>query len=269
MLEKKFSIIVVSLNTKINFIKTLESIKTQTYKNFEVIVIDGESTDGTIDEILKQKNSLINLFKIEKDEGIYDAMNKGVILSSGKWTIFLNSGDIFANPNVLKNISEENLENYEVVFGDTIINTKSFKFLSEGNFFNENTITMPFCHQSVLVKSKIIKETLFDIKYKLSADFGFFFNQISKKRKFKKINIIVSEVISEGVSDKNRLTVLKDNYKIISKKNNLVKIKFFFLFLYFIFGKIIKFVLPNAIINCVLRFKYNKSIIYKKHDEVE
>ena len=87
----KVSIIVVSLNTKIDFLETIESIKRQTYKNYETIVIDGKSNDGTVDEINKIKDNLSN-FIIEKDTGIYDAMNKGIALAKGEWIIFLNSG---------------------------------------------------------------------------------------------------------------------------------------------------------------------------------
>ena len=101
-----FSIIVVSLNTKNKFLKTIRSIEKQKYKNYEIIIVDGKSKDGTIDIIKKFKKKKIK-FIIEKDKGIYDAMNKGVKISSGKWIIFLNSGDIFNNFNVLKKISQK------------------------------------------------------------------------------------------------------------------------------------------------------------------
>ena len=94
-----FTIIIVSYNTKNEFIKTLNSVKRQTYKKYEVIIIDGYSNDGTIDLIKKIKDKRIN-FLIEKDNGIYDAMNKGIKKAKGEWTIFLNSGDVFKDINV-------------------------------------------------------------------------------------------------------------------------------------------------------------------------
>ena len=85
----KFSIIVVSLNTKIDLIKTLNSIFKQKYKKYEIIVIDGLSTDGSIEYIRKLKNK--NICKIiERDKGIYDAMNKGIKKAKNKWTILVN-----------------------------------------------------------------------------------------------------------------------------------------------------------------------------------
>ena len=97
----KFSIIVVSLNTKNDFLKTVNSILSQEYRNFEIIVVDGKSKDGTIKEIKKRKKFFKKII-IEQDKGIYDAMNKGVKYIKKDWVIFLNSGDIFYNSKTLK-----------------------------------------------------------------------------------------------------------------------------------------------------------------------
>ena len=99
-----FSIIIVSYNTKKNFIKTLNSIKKQTYKKYEIIIIDGLSTDGTVELIRKNKNKKIR-FLIERDSGIYDAMNKGIKKIKNEWTLFLNSGDVFKDNRVLKRVN--------------------------------------------------------------------------------------------------------------------------------------------------------------------
>ena len=93
-----FSIVVISLNTKSEFLKTIRTIKKQSYNKYEIIVIDGKSTDGTVEEIKKLGKNISKKI-IEKDKGIYDAMNKGIRLAKGNWIIFLNSGDIFYNEN--------------------------------------------------------------------------------------------------------------------------------------------------------------------------
>ena len=100
----KFSIIVVSLNTKNDFVKTINSIYNQRYNNFEIILVDGNSNDGTILEINKL-NKKIKKKIIEKDKGIYHAMNKGIKHITSDLTIFLNSGDIFNNRNILNKIN--------------------------------------------------------------------------------------------------------------------------------------------------------------------
>ena len=91
------SVVVVSLNTKDDFIKKINSFLSQT-KKVEIIVVDGYSKDGTIEEIKKISKSLTKII-IEKDEGIYFAMNKGVKIASNEWIYFLNSGDIFFDNN--------------------------------------------------------------------------------------------------------------------------------------------------------------------------
>ena len=132
-----FSIIVVSLNTKKKLLKTLKSIYAQKFyhKKYEIIVIDGSSTDGTFEEVLKKKNKIDKLI-IEKDSGIYDAMNKGIKHSKGEWIIFLNSGDLFYKNNILKKIYELKLSKNDVIYGNTIVNNNNLKYLVNGKNFD-------------------------------------------------------------------------------------------------------------------------------------
>ena len=167
------SIIIVSLNTKTEFLKTLNSIKNQKFYNYEVIVIDGDSTDGTVKEI-KNNKKFITKYIIGKDKGIYDAMNKGIKLASGDWIMFLNSGDMFFDNFVLQKLKINSLKNKEVVFGDTVVDNKDIKYLVNSKMFDSKTIIMPFCHQSSLVKRDILKKNNFSLKYKFSSDFNFF-----------------------------------------------------------------------------------------------
>ena len=143
----EYTIIIVSLNTKKKFLKTINSVKKQEYKNYEMIIVDGESKDGTIKEIKKLESKNIK-YIIEKDKGIYDAMNKGIKLSRGKWLIFMNSGDNFVNKNILKKLSKKNFSDQNIIFGDTIINHNFIKVYKEGKYLNDLTVKMPFCHHS-------------------------------------------------------------------------------------------------------------------------
>ena len=169
-----FSIIIVSLNTKKDFIKTFNSTKQQNYKKFEIIVVDGKSSDGTT-KIIKKLKKNISKFIIEKDRGIYDAMNKGLKLAKNDWVIFMNSGDQFYNKKVLKNLSKYCTgRDKKVIFGNTLIRNKDFSYKSESQYFNHNTLTMPFCHQSAVVSSNLYNKNLFNLNYRLSSDFNFF-----------------------------------------------------------------------------------------------
>ena len=164
-----FSIVVISLNTKSEFLKTIRTIKKQNYNKYEIIVIDGKSIDGTVEQIKKLGKNISSKI-IEKDKGIYDAMNKGIRLAKGNWIIFMNSGDIFYNENILKKLSKVclNFKDNEIIFGNTIIDNGHINYQVFGNYFRKNTVIMPFCHQSSVIKSSLLKKHLFDLNYTLS-----------------------------------------------------------------------------------------------------
>ena len=256
-----FSIIIVSLNTKVDFLKTLKSIKKQTYKNYEILVVDGNSSDGTKKEILKRKK-IISKFIIEKDRGIYHAMNKGVKMSSGRWIIFMNSGDLFYKKNVLQNFLSENVMNCDIVYGDSLVSAKNLSYVINSKPFEDNTLLMPFCHQSVFVKSNILKKRNFSLKYRFSSDFDFFYYCYLSRKKFQKIDYIISKVKSGGFADKNRQMVFNENLTIIKKKGN--KSLLYLLYLKKIsqyLKDIIKFIFPSFIQEFILKIKYKNNLI--------
>ena len=261
-----FSIIIISYNTKDEFIKTLNSVKRQTYKKYEVIIIDGYSNDGTIDLIKKIKDKRIN-FLIEKDNGIYDAMNKGVKKAKGEWTIFLNSGDLFKDANVLKKVHKIINKKSDIVFGNTVIDNKDILYYKSSKFFNNLTLQIPFCHQSVFTRTKLLKKNKFNLNYKICSDFNLFVKLYKKKHVFQKIKPIISIIISGGLSDSSRLRVFYENYNIL-KKNKMLNGKIFSLFILFfniILTKFIKIFLPKYIINAILKMKYYNTIIKYKN----
>jgi len=256
-----FSIIVVSYNTKKEFLKTLNSIKKQTYKKYEIIIVDGSSTDGTINLIKKIKNKKVN-FIIEKDNGIYDAMNKGIKIAKGEWALFLNSGDIFNNPDVLKKANDLIDKKSDIVFGNAVINNKTILYHHLSKNFSSKTIYIPFSHQSVFSKTKILKKNLFNLNYKICSDFNFFTKQYKKNKRFQKINLTIATVISAGLSDSNRFKVFYENF-IILKKNKFLKGKIISLIIFFTtmsITKLTKKILPNFIVNMILKMKYHNKI---------
>jgi putative colanic acid biosynthesis glycosyltransferase len=261
MIEIKLSIVVVSLNTKNEFIKTIGSINSQVYKNYEIIVIDGDSSDGTVDEILKVKENFSN-FIIEKDKGIYDAMNKGIRLSKGEWIFFLNSGDIFYNKNILEKIFSNYVDDKDVIFGDTVIESNNLKYFSLGREFKNNTVIMPFCHQSCLIKKNILIQKLFNLDYKLSSDFNLMLSLFLSNKIFFKINEIFSLVDGSGISNLHRQKVLSENIntlKQFDKKKFIYKL--YLLKVIEFLKTLIKSLLPKLIINIILKIKYRKRII--------
>ena len=214
----KLSIIVVSLNTRYFFFKTIKSIISQSYANKEIIVVDGNSTDGTIEIITKMKKNFSKII-IKKDKGIYDAMNKGAYLASGEWIMFLNSGDVFYNNQVLANIFKKPLMNKDIIYGNTLVKKKNIKYLVPSSIFCKTTSIMPFCHQSAIVKTDIVKRKKFSLKYKYSSDFNFFVSCFARKKIFYESNLTIATVLAQGLSDNNRQKVYSENIEILSKYN--------------------------------------------------
>ena len=257
-----FSIVVISLNTKSEFLKTIRTIKKQSYNKYEIIVIDGKSTDGTVEEIKKLDKNISKKI-IEKDKGIYDAMNKGIRLAKGNWIIFLNSGDIFYNENVLKKLSKVclNYRDEKIVFGNTIIDNGNINYQVYGSYFKKNTMLMPFCHQSSVVKSSLLKKYLFNLNYTLSSDFDFFYNCYLIDIKFFKQNYIISKVKSGGKSDKSRQKVLLENIKVLSYKKEYFKILFLYFFkLSELFKSFIKLFMTKNLASYILKIKYRNTL---------
>lgn len=141
------SIITVVFNGQYELARTIASVKEQIYCPTEFIVIDGESTDGTFDVIRLHENE-INLVISEPDEGIYDAMNKGIAKAQGEWLIFMNAGDTFASENSLNEAVRMIDESVDVVFSDWIYRETSIR--AEADFTRLNVR-----HQSVLYRRSL------------------------------------------------------------------------------------------------------------------
>tara|TARA_B100001094_G_scaffold220062_1_gene214086 strand:- start:1142 stop:1924 length:783 start_codon:yes stop_codon:yes gene_type:complete len=192
MNKKFFTIITVVLNAKDDLHETIISLRQQNYKNFEYIVIDGGSTDGTL-EIINNNLDIISKNKSEKDSGIYDAMNKGIDLSEGNYIGMLNAGDKYM-PNALMTIHEY-LKNQEL---DFIFGSVMKKNLRHG--YRKNRIYWNFdfysSHSSgFFIKNESQKKLgKYNLKYKISSDYDLFYRMIVKE-KMKGISTKKKEII--------------------------------------------------------------------------
>ena len=218
------SVITVSLNNCLELEKTINSVLLQSYKYIDFIVIDGGSVDGSID-ILKKSESKIKFWISEKDFGIYDAMNKGILNSNGDFINFLNAGDYYYNNEVLKIVAEEIHRNNEVelIYGlsENFSISERLNYFS-GNELDENILWkgMPVCHQSMFFNKKIFKNIgLYDLTYKNMADYEFLLRYFksSNNRNMVFIEKPLSRFNLYGLSDSDYLGSLKE-IESISKK---------------------------------------------------
>ena len=163
------SVVTVSYNAVTTIEKTILSVINQNYSNIEYIVIDGGSIDGTVD-IIKKYADKITYWVSEPDKGIYDAMNKGIIVATGEWINFMNTGDTFYNENVFSEIFELNSYTEDVISGCAqLANHKIWKPLDSKKMTLMDFYISGFCHQATFIKKKFFRDLLYDEKLKIVA----------------------------------------------------------------------------------------------------
>jgi len=189
MLSKKsplFSIIIPTYDSGSTLSVALDSIFNQTFTDLEVLVIDGLSSDKTLDIVKNYKNKFNNIrIYSENDQGIYDAMNKGIDLAMGEWLFFMGSDDSFYEPTTLEQlINREELVNNDIVYGN--VYSKYLNRSYDGLFNYSKLINQNICHQSIFFRKSIFNKTgKYNLKYKACADWNhniswFFSSKISK-----------------------------------------------------------------------------------------
>ncbi len=220
-----FTIITVCLNIASTIRRTCESIVNQTFQDFQWIVVDGASTDGTLN-ILKEYSSRINILISEPDKGIYNAMNKGIKHATGEYINFMNGGDEFYDNMVLENVILNTAFKGDIIYGDEykIKNGESYMFknwetITEDILFNRFGIA----HQSSFTKTSILKKYGFDEKYVIAADFDLFVKAFKKGYSFYKIPIIINRFYEDGISCLNEQLNNKE-YQDIRHKHFKTKI---------------------------------------------
>lgn len=190
----KFSIIVCTYNASKSFPKVLDSILAQTYKDYEVLIIDGASTDGTqeiIEDYEKKFGGRLRWIS-ETDSGIYDAMNKGIDMASGEWIYFLGSNDVLYLNDVLEKVSNE-IDKFDsdVIYGNVAWGNTGRIY--DGKFSVLKLMEKNICHQAIFFKKKLFDEFgKYDTRYKVLADHVFnmqWFNNESVRRKYIELTI--------------------------------------------------------------------------------
>lgn len=235
----KISIVTVCLNVADTIEKTMESVLRQTYENLEYVIVDGVSTDGTLELVRKYENDLRVKVYSGKDSGLYNAMNKGIDACSGDYVLFLNSGDVFTNESVIEDVVRQ-------IQPDTSENSKQNEVMSLPQIFYGNVIRvyekeqvvekypgkhtvfrllmmgkMP-CHQGIFTSTWVMKKYRFDEIYRICADFDFLLRCVHDKVKMQYVDVNISVVdCVTGISsqetnlDKMRMEddrSIKENY---------------------------------------------------------
>jgi glycosyltransferase involved in cell wall biosynthesis len=220
------SIITVSFNSVNSIEDTIKSIFNQTFNNYEYIIIDGGSTDGT-HQIINKYSDRLGYSISEPDQGIYDAMNKGLAKVNGKYVYFIGADDLLWDKNVLENVAYHLTDESCIYYGEVVFKTRDIKY--DGKFSALKLVTRNISHQSIFYPAKVFKEFIFDTRYKVFADYELnlkLFNH--SKFKFKYIPITIALFNDTGVSGLNTLDLdfERDRLEII-KKNFPLEVYFY------------------------------------------
>lgn len=246
----KVSIITATYNSS-NYIRDcIESINNQSYKNIEHIIIDGKSKDNTLNIINTLPNRITKIIS-EPDNGIYDAMNKGILLSSGDIIGILNSDDLYIDNNIISKIVEEfNADSTldgiytDLVYVKSSDINKIVRLWKTGEFkLNSFKKGWHPAHPTLFLRKRVyLKYGVFDLKFKLASDFDFMLRIFEKFNiKSKYLPIISIKMRLGGATNKSIKNILKGNKECIqSFNNNNIKATNFYLF-YRLFPKLLQF----------------------------
>lgn len=216
-----FSIITVTYNAEATLPRTLASVKAQMCRLFEYLVVDGKSTDATLQ---LAADAAIPEMKIHsgRDNGIYDAMNKGLGMAEGEYVIFLNAGDAFHAPDTLQRIADAIMANDfpGIVYGQTDIVDIAGQRLGERHLRAPRELTldsfrdgMVVCHQAFVVLRRITAP--YNLDYRLSADYDWCIRCLQHSRRNVYIDDVLIDYLNEGTTTRNHRRSLRERFRIM------------------------------------------------------
>lgn len=220
MSAPKISIITVVFNGEDHIGRTIESVIGQSYGNLEYIIIDGKSTDRTLEVVDSYKG--VDQLISEPDTGLYDAMNKGLKMASGAYVWFLNSGDeVYQADTVERLVAGLEGEEPDVIYGGTMIIDENQNEVGDRRLKPPEKLTwlsfrqgMVVCHQSIIVKKELAPE--YNLEYRLSADIDWAIRASKNAEKIHNSGLILSRFLEGGMTRHNIKAGLKERFRIMT-----------------------------------------------------
>lgn len=210
----KISVVTVTFNARKTLEFTIKSVLSQTYDNMEYIVVDGNSSDGTVELLINYSNKL--KWISEPDKGVYDAMNKARQIASGDYLFFLGADDVFHNNTVVEDLVNEIHSVDDVYYGNVIF--KGPDKIYWGKFNKWKWGCGNISHQAIFYPRHVYKNISYDIKYKVFADYVYNLSLLENKTKFNYIPLIITDYATDGFSATTRdLAFEKDKYSLVRK----------------------------------------------------
>lgn len=216
-----FSIITITFNAAGTLPATLRSVELQTFTDYEYLIVDGASTDGTV--AIAQHSAAVSSVTSEPDKGLYDAMNKGLRKARGCYLVFLNAGDAFHEPDTLQKIADSIEKNdSDIVYGETALVDSERRFISMRRLQAPERLSvksfrmgMLVCHQAFIVRREIAPE--YDLRYRFSADFDWCIRIMKKAQTLHNTHLTIIDYLDEGMTTRNREASLKERFRIMAQ----------------------------------------------------
>lgn len=221
----KISVVTVCYNAASEIERTIKSVINQTYSNVEYIIIDGGSKDGTVD-LIKKYADKITYWVSEPDKGIYDAMNKGITAATGDWINFLNAGDWYCHKSIIAEVVSYTLlhEKADILYGSIYNVCDEYHYQLDPFELSNMGKFMPLLHPASFVKASYHKSHLFDVSYKSSGDYHFFYNAYYEHNAaFARISVITTYFdATKGMSKDNLQIVRMENFRLRKKRRYML-----------------------------------------------
>lgn len=238
---------------------TINSVTSQSYANISYLVIDGGSTDASVD-IIKKYSGQIDYWVSEPDNGIYDAMNKGVLQASPGYMVFMNAGDEFFASDTLEKIATKiGNRRPAVLYGHNQVHyDDGYHRLDLSRDLRQLYRGMCFSHQAMLVDASLMRENLYNIENPIGADFEFICQVYTRGVEFMQIDLAVAKTTAGGVSDESRTASIRSHWRVARKYWPGLKTDAYYLAktLDSFLRMSLRRVLPRRWINKLVRFKY-------------
>lgn len=219
----KFSVITVCYNAEATLEDTIQSVISQTYHHVEYIIVDGASKDRTMD-IVNRYRDRIAVVVSEPDQGLYDAMNKGIRLATGDYLCFLNAGDSFHEDDTLQQMvhSIHSLQLPDVLYGETELVDHEGHFLRMRRLQAPEHLTwksfrqgMLVCHQAFFARRDLVMP--YDLRYRFSADFDWCIKIMKKSKVLHNTHLTLIDYLAEGMTTHNHQASLKERFLIMAR----------------------------------------------------
>lgn len=224
-MQPKLSVITIVYNNVKDIERTMLSVLNQSYPNLQYIIIDGASSDGTM-EVINRYHDRIEKVISEPDKGIYDAMNKGLKEATGDYILFMNSADELYDRDTVAQVFST-AENADIYYGETEMYNENWQSLGQRRHAAPETFNwrsfkygMNISHQAIYVKRTLAEP--YDLTYKYSADIDWIIKVAKKSTKIVNTHRYVAKYLVGGISKKKHLESLKERFRIFSKYYGLL-----------------------------------------------